>query len=64
MRRRAATAGKLLSRDDQLENTRIDTTYRLRGEGFLLHTVKQIRDPNPAGEDLVWAEMYKDFLRP
>lgn len=32
---------------DPLENT-----YRLRGDGFLLQTVKQTRDPNPAGEDV------------
>jgi NADH dehydrogenase FAD-containing subunit len=50
---------------DPLENTRIETSYRLRGDGFLLQTVKQTRDPNPAGEDVAWAEMmYKDFLRP
>lgn len=50
---------------DPLENTRIETSYRMRGDGFLLQTVKQTRDPNPTGEDLAWAEMmYKDFLRP
>jgi NADPH-dependent 2,4-dienoyl-CoA reductase/sulfur reductase-like enzyme len=50
---------------DPLENTRIETSYRMRGDGFLLQTVKQTRDPNPAGEDVAWAEMmYKDFLRP
>ena len=50
---------------DPLENTRIETTYRLRGDGFLLQTVKQTRDPNPTGEDAAWAEaMYRDFLRP
>ena len=50
---------------DPLENTRIETSYRLRGDGFLLQTVKPPRDPNPAGEDVAWAEaMYKDFLRP
>ena len=47
------------------EQTRIETTYRQRGDGFLLQQVKQVRIPNPAGEDLAWAEvMYRDFLRP
>lgn len=50
---------------DPLENTRIETSYRMRGDGFLLQTVKQTRDPNPTGEDVAWAEaMYRDFLRP
>ncbi len=50
---------------EPLENTRIETSYRMRGDGFLLQTVKQTRDPNPAGEDVAWAEMmYRDFLRP
>ncbi len=50
---------------DPLENTRIETSYRMRGDGFLLQTVKQTRDPNPTGEDAAWAEaMYRDFLRP
>ena len=50
---------------EPLDNTRIETSYRMRGDGFLLQTVKQTRDPNPAGEDVAWAEMmYRDFLRP
>lgn len=50
---------------DPVEQTRIETSYRLRGDGFLLQQVKQTRDPNPAGEDVAWAEaMYQDFLRP
>lgn len=47
------------------ESTRIDTRYRDRGDGFLLQTVKQTREPNPQGEDVAWAEsLYRDFLRP
>jgi NADPH-dependent 2,4-dienoyl-CoA reductase/sulfur reductase-like enzyme len=50
---------------DPAESIRIDTTYRMRGDGFVLQTVKQTRNPNPAGEDAAWAEsMYRDFLRP
>lgn len=47
------------------ESVHIDARYRDRGDGFLLQTVKQTRNPNPAGEDVAWAEtMYRDFLRP
>ncbi len=50
---------------EPLENTRIDTSYRDRGDGFLVQTVKQTRNPNPNGEDAAWAEaMYRDFLLP
>lgn len=48
---------------EPLENIRIDTSYRDRGDGFLIQTVKQIRNPNPAGEDAAWAAaMYREFL--
>ena len=48
---------------EPLESTRIDTSYRDRGDGFLVQTVKQTRNPNPSGEDAAWAEaMYRDFL--
>lgn len=50
---------------EPLESTRIDTTYRDRGDGFLVQTVKQTRNPHPSGEDAAWAEaMYRDFLLP
>ena len=50
---------------EPLESTRIDTTYKDRGDGFLVQTVKQTRNPNPSGEDVAWAEaMYRDFLLP
>ena len=43
----------------------IEASYRQRGDGFLMQQVKQTREPNPAGEDVAWAEsMYRDFLRP
>lgn len=48
---------------EPLENVRIDTHYRDRGDGFLLQTVKQTRNPNPSGEDAAWAAaMYREFL--
>ena len=50
---------------EPLESVRIDTSYRDRGDGFLVQTVKQARNPNPSGEDAAWAEaMYRDFLLP
>lgn len=50
---------------EPLESTRIDTSYRDRGDGFLVQTVKQTRNPHPSGEDAAWAEaMYRDFLLP
>lgn len=48
---------------EPLENVRIDTSYRDRGDGFLMQTVKQTRNPNPSGEDAAWAAaMYGEFL--
>src|SRR5574343_125431 len=48
---------------EPLENVRIDTSYRDRGDGFLMQTVKQTRNPNPNGEDAAWAAaMYREFL--
>ncbi|AXS80426.1 FAD-dependent oxidoreductase [Dechloromonas sp. HYN0024] len=55
----------VLSSVDPLEQMRIETTYRQRVDGFLMQQVKQIREPNPAGEDVAWAAgMYRDFLQP
>lgn len=48
---------------DPAESVRIDTRYRDRGDGFLLQTVQQTRNSNPAGEDADWAAaLYRDFL--
>ena len=33
---------------------RIETAYRLRGDGVITQQVKQQRDPQPRGEDLAW----------
>ena len=55
----------VLSSVEPDEQTRIETTYWQRGDGFLMQQVKQARNPNPEGEDVAWAEaMYRDFLRP
>lgn len=48
---------------EPLESIRIETTYRDRGDGFLVQNVRQVRNPHPSGEDVAWAEaMYADFL--
>ena len=55
----------VVSSVEPLEHVRIETTYRQRGDGFLMQQVKQTKEPNPAGEDVAWGEsMYRDFLRP
>ncbi len=48
---------------EPLEMIRIDTAFRLRGDGVIMQTVKQHYDPNPRGEDAAWAAgMYAEFL--
>ena len=57
------SACHLLSGVDPDAGTRIETSYRLRGDGFLLQEVRQVRRPNPAGEDVAWAaSQYAGFL--
>jgi len=38
------------------EFMRLDTQYRLRGDGLIVQTAKQSFDPNPRGEDVDWAK--------
>ena len=46
-----------------LESLRIDTHYRLRGDGLIVQTTQQHFDPNPRGEDAGWAKgMFRDLL--
>lgn len=46
-----------------LESIRIEAQYRLRGDGVIAQTARQINDPQPRGEDVDWANsMYADFL--
>lgn len=46
-----------------MESIRIEAQYRLRGDGIIAQTVRQINDPQPRGEDVDWAKsMYADFL--
>lgn len=45
------------------ELLRLDTQYRVRGDGLITQTVKQTYDPNPRGEDEQWAAaMYRELL--
>lgn len=55
----------VLSSAEPMELTRIDSQYRIRGDGLVAQTVRQQRDPNPRGEDVEWASaMYEEFLGP
>jgi NADPH-dependent 2,4-dienoyl-CoA reductase/sulfur reductase-like enzyme len=48
---------------EPMELLRIDTRYRLRGDGVIMQTAKQNFDPNPRGEDEAWARgMFAEFL--
>ncbi len=51
------------TRMEPLESLRIDTQYRLRGDGLIAQTTKQHFDPNPRGEDEDWAKgMFGEML--
>jgi NADH dehydrogenase FAD-containing subunit len=46
-----------------MEAIRIEAEYRQRGDGVITQTVRQHYDPQPRGEDLVWARaLYAEFL--
>lgn len=48
---------------DPLEMIRLETRYRVRGDGLIEQTASQFADPNPRGEDLAWASaMFAEFL--
>ncbi len=50
---------------EPLEMLRIDSTYRLRGDGLIAQTVRQHEDPQPRGEDVQWAQsIYREMLAP
>jgi len=45
------------------ESLRVDTHYRLRGDGLVVQTTKQHADYNPRGEDVDWAKgMFRELL--
>lgn len=42
---------------------RLDSSYKIRGDGLIAQTVKQTHDPNPRGGDIQWAKgMFGEFL--
>ncbi len=45
------------------EMARLETRYRLRGDGLIEQSAKQSHDPNPRDEDLAWAAgMFAELL--
>jgi NADPH-dependent 2,4-dienoyl-CoA reductase/sulfur reductase-like enzyme len=48
---------------DPAEQLRIETRYRLRGDGLIVQTVQQFDNPQPRDEDLHWGRtLYTDSL--
>ncbi|MBI4987935.1 MAG: NAD(P)/FAD-dependent oxidoreductase [Rhodocyclales bacterium] len=53
----------ITTRLEPQESLRLDTHYRLRGDGLIVQSAKQNVDPNPRGEDVDWAKgMFGEFL--
>jgi NADPH-dependent 2,4-dienoyl-CoA reductase/sulfur reductase-like enzyme len=46
----------VMSSVDPAESIRIEASYRQRGDGLIVQSVKQHRDPQPRGEDEAWAQ--------
>lgn len=50
---------------DPEESMRIESSFRVRGDGLLMQTTRQTRDAQPRGEDVAWAQaMFAEFLAP
>lgn len=48
---------------EPMEAMRIESHYRLRGDGLIVQTVRQHEDPQPRGEDRQWAQdLCKEIL--
>lgn len=48
---------------DPPRTIRIDSRYRVRGDGLIEQSTQQFPDPNPRDEDLAWAAgMFEEFL--
>lgn len=55
----------VLAGADPMEMVRIETSYRLRGDGLILQNVKQFYDAQPRDEDVAWARgMFSEILAP
>ncbi len=48
----------VMSNVDPAESIRIEASYRRRGDGLIVQSVKQVRDPQPRGEDEAWAQAH------
>jgi hypothetical protein len=55
----------VMTRIEPPEALRIETSYRLRGDGLVVQTTKQTRDAQPRGEDVAWAQgLFREFIAP
>jgi hypothetical protein len=53
----------ITTRLEPQESMRLDTQYRLRGDGLIVQVSRQNVDPNPRGEDVDWAKgMFGEML--
>ncbi len=53
----------VLAGAEPMEMMRIETRYRVRGDGLVLQTVQQHHDAQPRDEDIAWARgMYTELL--
>jgi hypothetical protein len=53
----------VLAGADPMEMMRIETSYRLRGDGLIMQMVKQHYDAQPRDEDVTWAKaMFSELL--
>jgi hypothetical protein len=59
------SACMVMTRIEPPEALRIETSYRLRGDGLVVQTTKQTRDAQPRGEDVAWAQgLFREFIAP
>lgn len=55
----------VLAGAEPMEMMRIETRYRVRGDGLLMQTVQQHYDAQPRDEDVAWAQgMFAELLGP
>lgn len=53
----------VLAGAEPMEMMRLETSYRMRGDGLVMQTVRQHHDPQPRDEDLAWARgMFAELL--
>jgi hypothetical protein len=53
----------VLAGADPMEMIRLETSYRIRGDGLIMQNVKQFYDAQPRDEDVAWAKgMFSEIL--